>query len=77
MNINFSGFLADIFVRKRILTITQTRKFFNILGNLLPAIFVIGLAFMTCQLKYVAVVLLTLGVAFGYVLLFFLSISKA
>jgi hypothetical protein len=61
---NLSGSIADILIRKNILTTTNTRKLFNILGNLLPAIFVIGLAFMTCQLRYVAVVLLTIGVAF-------------
>ncbi len=64
MNINISGFLADMCIRKKILTRTQTRKLFNVLGNLLPAIFVIGLAFMTCKLKYVAVGLLTVGVTF-------------
>jgi hypothetical protein len=69
-----SGFLADIFVRKNILTTTKTRKFFNSLGTLLPAILVIALAFMTCQIKYAAVVLLTIGVAFGYALFFFLPI---
>jgi hypothetical protein len=69
LNILFSGFIADIFVRKRILTVTHTRKLFNILGNLIPALFLIGLAFMTCQLKYIAVILLTAGVGFRYVLL--------
>ncbi len=53
-----------MFIRKKILTRTQTRKLFNVLGNLFPAIFVIGLAFMTCKLKYIAVVLLTIGVTF-------------
>ncbi|CAF1239777.1 unnamed protein product [Adineta steineri] len=65
LNTLFSGFLADIFIRKNILTITQTRKLFNVLGTILPAIVLIGLAFITCQLKYVAVILLTAGVAFG------------
>ncbi|CAF1209802.1 unnamed protein product [Rotaria sordida] len=64
LNINISGFIADVIIRKNLLTTTNTRKLFNILGNLVPAIFVLGLAFMTCQLKYVAVVLLTIGVAF-------------
>ncbi len=73
MNINFSGFLTDIVVRKKILTITNARKFFSILGNLLPAIFIIALAFVTCQIKYIAVILLTIGITFVYVLLFFLS----
>lgn len=59
-----SGFVADMFIRKKILTRTQTRKLFNVVGNLFPAIFVIGLAFMNCQLKYVAVAFLTLGVTF-------------
>ncbi|CAF1032852.1 unnamed protein product [Adineta ricciae] len=64
LNINISGVLADLCIRKKILTRTQTRKFFNVLGNLFPAIFVIGLAFMTCKLKYLAVALLTIGVTF-------------
>ncbi len=51
-------------IRKNTLTRTQTRKLFNVLGNLLPALFVIGLAFMTCKLKYVAVALLTIGITF-------------
>lgn len=64
LNINISGALADVLIRKNILTRTKTRKLFNVLGNLVPAIFVIGLAFMTCKLKYVAVGLLTVGVTF-------------
>ncbi|CAF1249155.1 unnamed protein product [Rotaria sp. Silwood1] len=70
LNINISGIIADVIIRKNLLTTTNTRKLFNILGNLFPAIFVLGLAFMTCRLKYVAVVLLTIGVAFhgGYLL---------
>ncbi len=51
-------------IRKKTLTRTQTRKVFNVLGNIFPAIFVIALAFMTCKLKYVAVALLTIGVTF-------------
>lgn len=64
LNINISGIVADTFIRKEILTRTQTRKLFNVLGNLCPAIFVIALAFMTCKLKYLAVVLLTIGITF-------------
>ncbi|CAF0789899.1 unnamed protein product [Adineta steineri] len=64
LNINISGVIADMFIRKKILTRTQTRKVFNVLGNLFPAIFVIGLAFMTCKLKYWAVALLTIGITF-------------
>lgn len=64
LNINVSGVVADMFIRKGIFTRTRTRKLFNVLGNLLPAIFVIGLAFMTCKTKYIAVVLLTIGVTF-------------
>ncbi len=62
--INLSGVIADFLIRKNILTTTNTRKLFNILGNILPAIFVTALAFMTCRLKYIAVILLTIGVAF-------------
>jgi hypothetical protein len=56
--------VADMLIRKKTLTRTQTRKVFNVLGNIFPAIFVIALAFMTCKLKYVAVALLTIGVTF-------------
>ncbi len=59
-------------IRKDILTRTNTRKLFNVLGNLFPAIFVVALAFMTCKLKYVAVTLLTIGVTFTYVLYVFI-----
>ncbi len=51
-------------IRKKTLTRTQTRKLFNILGNLCPAIFVIALAFMTCKIKYIAVACLTIGITF-------------
>ena len=68
-NINLSGTIADTLIRKNILTRTQTRKLFNVFGNLFPAIFVIGLAFMTCKLKYIAVALLTIGVTFTYLFL--------
>jgi hypothetical protein len=56
--------VADMLIQKKTLTRTQTRKVFNVLGNIFPAIFVIALAFMTCKLKYVAVALLTIGVTF-------------
>lgn len=64
ININLSGVIADMIIRNKILTRTKTRKVFNVLGNLFPAIFVIGLAFMTCKSKYIAVALLTIGVTF-------------
>jgi hypothetical protein len=64
LNINVSGAVADRLIQKKTLTRTQTRKLFNVLGNLCPAIFVVALAFMTCKLKYVAVALLTIGVTF-------------
>ncbi|CAF3470855.1 unnamed protein product [Rotaria sp. Silwood1] len=64
LNINISGAVADSLIRKGTLSRTGTRKLFNVLGNLLPAIFVIGLAFMTCKIKYIAVALLTIGVTF-------------
>lgn len=64
MNINVSGVVADTLTRKNILSRTQTRKLFNVLGNLFPALFVIGLGYMTCKTKYTAVTLLTIGVTF-------------
>ncbi|UJR14673.1 hypothetical protein I4U23_001666 [Adineta vaga] len=63
--INLSGVIADILIHRKFLTVTQTRKLFTVLGNLLPALFVLCLAFMTCELKYIAVLLLTTGVAFS------------
>jgi hypothetical protein len=64
LNIILSGVIADMLIRKRMLTTTQTRKLFNILGNLLSAILVVVLAFMTCRMKYIAVLVLIIGVAF-------------
>ncbi|CAF1024515.1 unnamed protein product [Rotaria sp. Silwood1] len=64
LSTNISGIIADVIIRKNLLTTTNTRKLFNILGNLLPAIFMLSLAFLTCQLRYVAVILLTIGFAF-------------
>ncbi|CAF2083345.1 unnamed protein product [Rotaria magnacalcarata] len=62
LSINLSGIIADMLIHKKLLSITQTRKLINILGSFLPAIFVLGLAFMTCQYRYTAVILLTIGV---------------
>ncbi|CAF1936344.1 unnamed protein product [Rotaria magnacalcarata] len=62
VSINLSGIIADMLIHKKLLSITQTRKLINILGSFLPAIFVLGLAFMTCQYRYTAVILLTIGV---------------
>ncbi|UJR32077.1 hypothetical protein I4U23_019545 [Adineta vaga] len=61
----FASIIADRIIRKKILTITQTRKLFTSLGTIFPAIILIGLAFLTCHLKYFAVLLLVAGVTFN------------
>ena len=43
---------------------TAVRKIFNSLGFFVPMLAVIGLTFVTCEIKYVGVVLLTIGLAF-------------
>ena len=60
-----SGCLADILRKKQILNTTQARKIFNSLGMLVPAGFVVGAGFMDCTHSTLAVVLLTVGVAFS------------
>lgn len=64
--INLSGNLSDLIIRKKFLTKSKTRKLFNTLGTLLPALFVIALAFVTYQMKYVAIIILTIGVGLKY-----------
>ncbi|CAF0912444.1 unnamed protein product [Adineta ricciae] len=61
LNTLFTGAIADRIIRKRILTITHTRKLFSFLGSILPAVILVGLAFLTCQSKYFAVLLLIIG----------------
>lgn len=64
--INLGGYLSDLIIQKKFLTKMQTRKLLNTLGTLLPALFLIGLAFVTDQMKYLAIILLTIGVGLKY-----------
>lgn len=58
-----SSVVGDKLISTNTLSKTAVRKLFNIIGNILPASAVIGLAFVTCAHPYVGVALLTFGLA--------------
>ncbi|XP_074641028.1 sialin-like [Tubulanus polymorphus] len=58
-----SGVVADSLRSKKLLNTTQTRKLFNSLGLLLPAVMVLVLGFLDCTQAYLAVALLAIGVS--------------
>lgn len=59
-----SGVVSDALTKSKKLTVTQARKIFNTLGELVPAAAIIALGFLDCTLSYVAVILLTIAVSF-------------
>lgn len=61
--INFSGWLADFFREKKLLSTTMTRKTFDVFGKIIPAIMLIGLGYVNCSMPALAIVLLTLAVS--------------
>ncbi|CAF0921048.1 unnamed protein product [Rotaria sordida] len=58
-----SGGLADFIIRKKILKRVNTRKLFHGIGTLAPAICLLLISFLNCERRYLAVLLLVIGVA--------------
>lgn len=58
-----SGVIGDK-IQRLGLSKTNVRKLFNTLGFIMPMFAVIGLMFVTCEIKYIGVALLTVGLAF-------------
>lgn len=71
--ISMSGLIADVIIGKKWLTRTWARRVFNGVGLFLPAGCVIALSFIECTNVVAGVVLLTLGVAFEYEIIFFFN----
>lgn len=59
-----AGNIGDYFLMKLKWSKTKVRKIFNSLAFFVPMLAVLGLAFVTCEIKYVGVALLTVGLAF-------------
>lgn len=59
-----AGFIADFMMKKFKLSVKTVRRIFNALGFFVPMFCVIGLMFVTCSYKYVAVFILTIAFAF-------------
>ncbi len=58
-----TGGVADLIIRKEILTRVNTRKLFHGIGTLSPAICLLVISFLDCERRYLAVTLLVIGVA--------------
>jgi len=58
-----TGGLADLIIRKKILKRVNTRKLFHGIGTLSPAICLLLIAYLNCERRYLAVLLLIVGVA--------------
>ncbi|XP_078310380.1 putative transporter slc-17.2 [Crassostrea virginica] len=59
--INISGVLADL--AQKCLSATFTRKLFDISGKVIPGLLLIGLGYLDCTMKGLAIALLILGVS--------------
>nr|AKN21528.1 slc17a-5 [Schmidtea mediterranea] len=55
--------LCDILQKRKILSVTRIRKLMNCLGMLTPGLIVVILAYLKCESRYLAVVLLTIGLS--------------
>lgn len=61
--VNVAGVFADF--TQKCLSTTMTRKMFEVSGKVLPALLLIGLGYLDCTMKGLAIALLTLGVSFS------------
>jgi ACS family sodium-dependent inorganic phosphate cotransporter-like MFS transporter 5 len=59
----FAGGLADFIIKKKFLSRVNTRKLFHGIGTLSPAICLLLISFLNCERRYLAVLLLVIGVA--------------
>ncbi|KAI3384765.1 hypothetical protein SNEBB_007002 [Seison nebaliae] len=60
-----TGLVSDIIQKKKLMTTTSVRKFFTVLGNIVPAVSLIVLAYLDCRQRPLAVLFLSLGVSFA------------
>lgn len=60
------GLISETILQTKILSRKNLRKLFNLLGLLVPSIFIICLSFVNCSLPYLGVAFLTIGLAFKY-----------
>jgi ACS family sodium-dependent inorganic phosphate cotransporter-like MFS transporter 5 len=58
-----TGGLADFIIKKKFLKRVNTRKLFHGIGTLSPAICLLLISFLNCERRYLAVLLLVIGVA--------------
>ncbi|XP_067658052.1 sialin-like [Haliotis asinina] len=61
--INVAGWMADFVRRRSIFTTTNTRKIFDSFGKLVPAAMLVGLGYVDCSQRPLAITLLVLGVS--------------
>jgi len=64
-----TGGLADYIIGKKYLKRVNTRKLFHGIGTLVPAICLLLISFLDCQHRYLAVLLLIIGMALKYTLI--------
>jgi len=58
-----TGGLADFIIKKKYLKRVNTRKLFHGIGTLSPALCLLLISFLNCERRYLAVLLLVIGVA--------------
>jgi hypothetical protein len=58
-----TGGLADLIIKKKLLKRVNTRKLFHGIGTLSPALCLLLISFLNCERRYLAVLLLVIGVA--------------
>ncbi|KAL1509306.1 hypothetical protein ABEB36_004068 [Hypothenemus hampei] len=61
----FVGYISDLIVNKRLISITTSRKIFNTIGLCVPALALVILAFISPDQKTQAVILLIFAVSFN------------
>ena len=61
-----TGGLADLIIRKNILKRVNTRKLFHGIGTFAPAVCLFLISFLDCNHRYIAVVLLIIGMSLKY-----------
>ncbi|CAF1555532.1 unnamed protein product [Didymodactylos carnosus] len=58
-----TGYVADYIVHREIVRAITARKLFHAIGTISPAICLLIISFLNCTRRYLAVGLLTVGVA--------------
>ncbi|KAH9514812.1 hypothetical protein Btru_023704 [Bulinus truncatus] len=60
--ITLSGLIADMLISRKILSISNTRKFMSTIGMVGPAAFLIGTSYMECDQQVGSVIMITLSI---------------